>query len=310
MNVSKIRRCVAVGAFLIANAAAVMGAEPSADFVPFGTATEKWNRGQHDEAMRDFMGLAQAGDTRSQLLLGLSLLEGKDLPKDVPQGFAWLQIAASDYVYSFGRTAVDIARKQKAIIEPQLSGADLIHADRIASEYLESASKDLERRKAIASSVLTGRTNDPGLVVVPGCALDRSMAVCAAARKYRDWSHACTGDLPTPDVEATWTGPNAFVTRPSYPPDALRKVWEGVVVFQIHVDRSGYPCRIALLRGSGQTAIDNAVLEAVRGWRLQPATKGGRPVEALNVGRVEYLITDYALGKEYDYQRAGKILSQ
>jgi TonB family protein len=310
MKLARFRGRLALAALLIAHAAAVSGAEPPAEFVPFGIATEKWRRGLHEDALRDFAVLAQAGDARSQLLLGMTLLQGEDLPRDVAQGFAWLQIATSDSKFAFGNSAVETARKQRAIIEPRLSGADLIHADRIANEYLGAASKEFERRKANASLALTGHATDPGIVVVPGCALDRSMAPCGLARKYADWSHSCTGDIATPEVEASATGPDAFVTTPEYPNEARRQAWEGVVIVELHVDHSGYPCRVALLRGSGHGAIDKAVLDSVRGWRLQPATTGGRPVETLYVGRVEYLLSDYALGMEFDHQRAGKILSQ
>ena len=287
-----------------------MAAEEQRDFVPFGIAVEKWNRGDRESALRDFIALAQVGDTRSQLLLAMALLEGKDLPKDVPQGFAWLEIASAMGPSSFGNSALDLARKQKASIEPMLSGADLIMADRIAGEYFSREAASHKRRLDAALSALKGGVSTPEAAVVTGCALDRSPANCNVARTDHIAADACTQGIQTADSPPDSKPPKGRTIAPEYPPSVVAKAWEGAVIVLAHVDRSGYVCRAAILQSSGLAPIDAAVLDSVRAWRFSPGLAHGQPVEATAEGKVDYMITDYALGQETEYQRAGKVLSQ
>lgn len=77
--------------------------------------------------------LAEAGDARAQYLVGLDLLEGKYIKLDNAQGFAYLVLAAEDT--QWGDLVAPRAREARAVVEPQLSGADLIHADALVAAY-------------------------------------------------------------------------------------------------------------------------------------------------------------------------------
>jgi TonB family protein len=253
-----------------------------------GTAAAQWTQGNHKAALKTFQSLAEAGDVRAQLLLGRALLEGTDIPRDTARGFAWLKIATSADVYGYATAASPAARAQITAIEPRLSGAELIEADRIAGQYLESHAREYGERMKAAALVLTGRSSDTTVGALPGCALDRSIAHCDEARKVANWTHSCTGDIMVPDLPATTDGPDARLVSPEIP--QTKPAWEGVVIVLVHVDTTGFVCQLALLHGSGRKEVDQAVLDATRAWRFQPGLKGGTAVESLAEARVENLV--------------------
>jgi hypothetical protein len=79
--------------------------------------------------------LAEAGHARAQYVVGLDLLEGKYIELDNEQGFAYLVLATEDA--HWGDLVAPRARKARALVEPQLSGPDLIHADALIGAYLQ-----------------------------------------------------------------------------------------------------------------------------------------------------------------------------
>ena len=72
--------------------------------------------------------------------------------------------------------------------------------------------------------------------------------------------------------------PAAGNAPPDYPLIARRRGQEGLVVVLVALSPAGLPERIALAEASGVASLDEAALEAVRGWRFTPATENGRAV--------------------------------
>jgi protein TonB len=66
---------------------------------------------------------------------------------------------------------------------------------------------------------------------------------------------------------------------PQYPLDLACDGIGGKVELMITVGTEGTVTRADMQRSSGQAALDNAALEAVRGWRFRAATYNGQPVE-------------------------------
>lgn len=66
-------------------------------------------------------------------------------------------------------------------------------------------------------------------------------------------------------------------TIPVYPPAALERGMEGAPVVEIWIDEKGHVMDVAILESAG-AMLDGAVLEAVAGWRFEPATVEGTPV--------------------------------
>lgn len=56
---------------------------------------------------------------------------------------------------------------------------------------------------------------------------------------------------------------------PEYPMLARRRGWQGVVAIFVHVDSNGQVSLAAVARSSGHDVLDQAALQAVRGWRFR-----------------------------------------
>jgi hypothetical protein len=108
-------------------------ATPATPPSPFEIASRKYQGGQQAEALTEFQALAEQGDARAQYLVALDLIEGKYVPRNVAQGFAWLLLASEDK--RFGDFVAAKAREARAVVEPQVSGVDLIHADQLVGQY-------------------------------------------------------------------------------------------------------------------------------------------------------------------------------
>ena len=50
------------------------------------------------------------------------------------------------------------------------------------------------------------------------------------------------------------------------------------MLVRVEVDSNGRPAGLALVQRSGSRELDRAALEAVRGWRFQPARRDGQAV--------------------------------
>jgi hypothetical protein len=139
---------IALLALLLPGAAAIFAAEPAptpataptataaatpAPATPFDTASRLYKEGKQAEALVTLQQLAEAGDARAQYVVGLDLLEGKFIKLDNAQGFAYLVLATEDT--QWGDLVAPRAREARALVEPQLSGADLIHADALIGAY-------------------------------------------------------------------------------------------------------------------------------------------------------------------------------
>ena len=87
------------------------------------------------------------------------------------------------------------------------------------------------------------------------------------------------------DKSATITPPgfNAAYLRnppPRYPVSARRNGEQGTVTLRVLVTREGGASTVSVDKTSGSTALDQAAVEAVRGWKFVPARQGAQAVEA------------------------------
>ena len=106
---------------------------------PFDAASRLYQDGKQAEALVTLQRLAEEGDARAQYLVGLDMLEGKYVKLDNAQGFAYLVLATEDR--QWGDLVAPRAREARAVVEPQLSGKDLIHADALIAAYRQRRSK-------------------------------------------------------------------------------------------------------------------------------------------------------------------------
>ncbi|MCW5772172.1 MAG: energy transducer TonB [Rhodospirillaceae bacterium] len=67
---------------------------------------------------------------------------------------------------------------------------------------------------------------------------------------------------------------------PRYPRISIAREEEGVVLVRALVNPAGTPQRVVVFRSSGYPNLDEAAIDAVRGWRFEPMVRGGRAVVA------------------------------
>lgn len=77
---------------------------------------------------------------------------------------------------------------------------------------------------------------------------------------------------------------------PIYPAWSKRMREQGEVVLQVHLDMSGKVVRTEISRTSGSPRLDEAAVQAVQRWRCQPATVDGRPVSAIALQSINFVI--------------------
>jgi protein TonB len=77
---------------------------------------------------------------------------------------------------------------------------------------------------------------------------------------------------------------------PVYPAWSKRMREQGEVLLQVHLDASGKVVRTEINRTSGSPRLDEAAIQAVQRWRCQPATVDGRPVAAIALQSINFVI--------------------
>ena len=81
-----------------------------------------------------------------------------------------------------------------------------------------------------------------------------------------------------PDREPDYQAAYLNNPVPAYPMVARRMGWQGRVVLHVEVLASGLPGQVKLHQSSGHDVLDNAAMQAVRGWRFVAARQGGQVV--------------------------------
>lgn len=97
---------------------------------------------------------------------------------------------------------------------------------------------------------------------------------------------------PLPDREPDYRAAYLDNPPPAYPMVARRMGWQGRVVLNVEVLASGLPGQITLHQGSGHEVLDNAALQAVRGWRFVPAQQGGEAVTKWFLVPIPFVLQD------------------
>jgi protein TonB len=65
---------------------------------------------------------------------------------------------------------------------------------------------------------------------------------------------------------------------PAYPYRSRRFGEEGTVMLAVRISDTGRVEAVSVKQSSGHRRLDRAALRAVKGWRYQPATRGGDPI--------------------------------
>lgn len=81
-------------------------------------------------------------------------------------------------------------------------------------------------------------------------------------------------------------------STPRYPPQCLRMEIEGRVVIRALVGEDGRPQDVAVLKSSGNAALDQSAIDAVKRWRFAAARRDGVPVRAWVKVPVDFKLID------------------
>ena len=112
-------------------------------------------------------------------------------------------------------------------------------------------------------------------VAAPVAAVDTPNPPSPAVASTATAQHAAPG---LPDREPDYHAAYLNNPLPAYPMAARRMGWQGRVVLNVEVLSSGLPGQIRVQQSSGYEVLDNAALQAVRGWRFVAARQGGQVV--------------------------------
>ena len=80
----------------------------------------------------------------------------------------------------------------------------------------------------------------------------------------------------TTETKPAWPLSNP---NPVYPPDAVRRKLEGVVMLRVTIAASGRVTTVTIAKSSGHGQLDDAARVAVQKWKFAPASRDGQPVE-------------------------------
>jgi periplasmic protein TonB len=80
--------------------------------------------------------------------------------------------------------------------------------------------------------------------------------------------------------------------RPDYPVMARIARLEGRLVLRVDVTVSGSAAAVAVAVSSGHPSLDEAAVDAVQGWRFDPATRRGKPVAGIIYLPIEFRLVD------------------
>lgn len=77
---------------------------------------------------------------------------------------------------------------------------------------------------------------------------------------------------------------------PRYPGQARRQREQGEVQLRVEIDEAGRIASVSVVASSGSLRLDEAAREAVRAWRCQPAERDGRPVRAIALQTMDFVL--------------------
>jgi len=97
---------------------------------------------------------------------------------------------------------------------------------------------------------------------------------------------------PIDETPVFWKMKPIETRPPIYPPRCLRMGIEGTVRVRVLVGEDGRPQEVTIGKSSGETALDEAAMEAVRYWRFEAAKRNGVPVRAWAVVPIEFKLID------------------
>jgi len=67
--------------------------------------------------------------------------------------------------------------------------------------------------------------------------------------------------------------------RPTYPPLARQRGWQGDVLLRVFVNTAGHVTAVRLEQSSGHRVLDRSAMKQIRNWRFRPASRGAAKID-------------------------------
>ena len=133
-------------------------------------------------------------------------------------------------------------------------------------------------------NVQTGTDTTAPVATEPAITSEQDAAAAAererAAASERDRAERAKAAPAAPAAPADRELAAIDQPRPPYPAAATRAREEGTVVVRVDVGADGVPTDAKVETSSRSRDLDRAAVEAVKGWKFEPALKDGKPVAA------------------------------
>lgn len=79
---------------------------------------------------------------------------------------------------------------------------------------------------------------------------------------------------------------------PRYPPQALRQRQQGKVILRVLVGEDGSAVEVTVQKSSGSRLLDQAAIEAVKTWKFNPGSKGGKPAQGYALVPIDFNLNE------------------
>jgi TonB family protein len=132
--------------------------------------------------------------------------------------------------------------------------------------------------------------------LVTGLALTLGVSALAWSMQPARQSAAEAASDPVPrvaDPAARDSGPTYSALKPPrYPKEAFEAEQSGRLVLELEVDAEGKPLDVSVASSTNPGVFDAAAIDAVKGWKFNPALKDGKPVAARVQVPICFSLTD------------------
>lgn len=132
----------------------------------------------------------------------------------------------------------------------------------------------------VAEPLAKGVATDPGKAVSKAAPAQAQQRTKNVPQEIASAGEAAAAAMTSPSVSEYQSAlPRYKINpKPDYPRVARLRGWEGQVLFQVEVLKTGEVGAVTLVASSGYRSLDRAADRAVRRWRFKPATRLGVPV--------------------------------
>jgi TonB family protein len=248
---------------------------------PMEDGQAAYNRGDFQEALRQWQPLADQGVARAQNNLGVLYENGKGVPADINQALKWYRAAAGQGYAG--------AQNNLGLIYALGKGvpADPVRAYMWLSLAASGLAGDLGKTVAESRDVVAGSLMPEQLASATELARtcqESGFKQCADAPTLASlYSNAAQSQVPA------YATTSHDVTAADYPRDSVLLHESGKVTVTYVVSEKGSVSDCTVVVSSGVGRIDEAACTMVkRRWKYTPATENGKPTSIQYVSTITF----------------------